>query len=706
MRPLTRILLTYAAVSGFALTQAGCTGAPTRGPMADGQVSAGSRARALPGDVALVPVRYEPKFESPPITAYTSETLKNAGIGVLGGAAVGAIAGCALGFAFGPLGIALCPYLAGMGAAGGAAGGGVVGAAAGAAEGAPKQETQAARAAVGPTMASLRLQQPLAEAVREATATATGHAPPLFAQMGPTSPQQRAAYNSLAPQGLQTVLETRVMRFGFDSVGGKDPDVALFIIARARLIDARSGKELWGREFAYLSRYTDLPTWAAQDSRLVKMEYERAHRALGERIAEEVFLVTAMGQLNARVLEPGQDYGACGLRAVSPRVQALSSTASPELAVVTGGSVDSLLPTLQWEPFIAPGATADQPPAATARYDLKIWRATPESTVGELVYQQNGIVGTSHTLMQPLQPGNTYLWSVRARSATPQAIYATRWSESRLPLYARRTELLVSVYASQPSLQREMRAAGFDVHSAVWSACALDFIPDRNYYRFTTPGQPETKDRQPPIPRIPPTVSQLETPHSRERLPQAPGPSARAATHAEAGEVAVTEAGLPKAGDRWVYQLTDRRRTIGNVTVEVVGADGRNVKERITREGYATFKAEREVQLAFSPPTFTPLITLPAGYGLTEFAAYFPPGTQLYVGQSWDHVAGRLTIPLTGVQTLVFRAGVVGQERVSVPAGQFETWRLNRSPSCSFPDKGFRQGVHTGPRRRCCVRSR
>ena len=99
---------------------------------------------------------------------------------------------------------------------------------------------------------------------------------------------------------------------------------------------------------------------------------------------------------------------------------------------------------------------------------------------------QSGITGLSHTLLQPLEPGTQYLWSVRARYAVHDTVYVTRWSESRLPLYAVRTGFLPSEYANRPGMPGKTGAAAPDLHSKLWSPCALDFIPDANYYRFNT----------------------------------------------------------------------------------------------------------------------------------------------------------------------------------------------------------------------------
>src|SRR5262249_14462427 len=158
---------------------------------------------------------------------------------------------------------------------------------------------------------------------------------------GPTAKGKQVDYKALASQGIEIVLEISVTRFGFDSAGGKDPDVALFMVVHARRVDALTGKELWNGHYVYLSRYAPLPVWAQGELARVKSEYTRAYRALGERIVEDVFLHTA-----ALPVE--------GMAAASsePRVGCSVQAGETEVADAT---VDSLQPTLRWKAFDFPG---------------------------------------------------------------------------------------------------------------------------------------------------------------------------------------------------------------------------------------------------------------------------------------------------------------------------------------------------------------
>jgi S1-C subfamily serine protease len=145
---------------------------------------------------------------------------------------------------------------------------------------------------------------------------------------------------------------------------------------------------------------------------------------------------------------------------------------------------------------------------------------------------------------------------------------------------------------------------------------------------------------------------------------------------APAGPSAPTSASLVKVGDRWVYRLSDRGRTLRNVTVQIAEVNGTRVREHITVQGFNAFVAEREVDATFNPLRFQPPAVLPGAYQLAEMAPYFPPGTQLTQGQKWKQLPGDFSVQPLGMKSLLSDVRVVKQERVNVPAGQFDAWKV------------------------------
>jgi hypothetical protein len=117
------------------------------------------------------------------------------------------------------------------------------------------------------------------------------------------------------------------------------------------------------------------------------------------------------------------------------------------------------------------------------------------------------------------------------------------------------------------------------------------------------------------------------------------------------------------------------------IDVAILETSAAGVKERVTREGYPAFQAERSVEANFNPVRFQQAVTLPGGYPLWEIAPYFPLGTQLSVGQSWGPISGEFNIPTFGKRTLATRASVVSRTKVRVPAGEFDAWRIETEPA-------------------------
>lgn len=131
-----------------------------------------------------------------------------------------------------------------------------------------------------------------------------------------------------------------------------------------------------------------------------------------------------------------------------------------------------------------------------------------------------------------------------------------------------------------------------------------------------------------------------------------------------------------KVGDRWIYRLSDRGRTLRNVTVEIAEIDGSRVRERVTVQGFNGYNAERDVETKFDPVRFVSPAVLPGGYQLAEMAPYFPADTKLNPGQTWKQLPSDFSVQPKGIQSLLSDARVVRRERVVVPAGSFDAWRI------------------------------
>lgn len=145
-----------------------------------------------------------------------------------------------------------------------------------------------------------------------------------------------------------------------------------------------------------------------------------------------------------------------------------------------------------------------------------------------------------------------------------------------------------------------------------------------------------------------------------------------------------------RAGDQWKYRLSDGRRTVSTIVITISETNGNKVKERITREGAKGFVVEREVEAIFNPSRFLDPVTLPGGYQLSELAPYFPHGTTLKTGQTWDDIPGDFQILIIGKRTLISRVKVEGKEQIRVPAGSFLAWRIVADVEEASGPQGYR----------------
>lgn len=80
--------------------------------------------------------------------------------------------------------------------------------------------------------------------------------------------------------------------------------------------------------------------------------------------------------------------------------------------------VDSLQPTLRWQPFPRQEDSDADKEGTLNRiedltYEVRLWK-TMTSSSGELVYARDGLKLPYHRLEEPLEPSTKYLWSARA----------------------------------------------------------------------------------------------------------------------------------------------------------------------------------------------------------------------------------------------------------------------------------------------------
>lgn len=173
-------------------------------------------------------------------------------------------------------------------------------------------------------------------------------------------------------------------------------------------------------------------------------------------------------------------------------------------------------------------------------------------------------------------------------------------------------------------------------------------------------------------------LAEVETARAQARVTfAAKEPAPKAAQPADAR---VQESSWLKRGDKWTYALTHQGRSIGMVTIQIDEATEKQAREQVTIDRFKSYTAARDIETAFQPVRFQAPIVLPGGYRLMEIAPYLPADTTLKPGETWRDITGEVVLLGHGRSTFSSNATVVKQERIRVPAGEFDTWRIETTP--------------------------
>ncbi|WIM05378.1 MAG: caspase family protein [Candidatus Nitricoxidivorans perseverans] len=172
------------------------------------------------------------------------------------------------------------------------------------------------------------------------------------------------------------------------------------------------------------------------------------------------------------------------------------------------------------------------------------------------------------------------------------------------------------------------------------------------------------------------------------RLKEVPKPTATVPAPASVPVPAATAkpvVGLPKAGDRWVYEVVDnyRKSVVATYAVRVQGVQDEAVAEIVTTE-LDTLVKERRYGLddVFGADTFR--VPGKADVQIVEFAPYALARNKFQPGRKWEGVIDYAGSPCAGTVT------VVGDEAVKTPAGEFPATRVRIDCRLSF---GLRFGL-------------
>jgi hypothetical protein len=227
------------------------------------------------------------------------------------------------------------------------------------------------------------------------------------------------------------LLETDVTDFGFRG-DGDDPDIAMYIRAKARLARMPIQKTLGESTFLFQSEPRKLNQWLDDGGKPLHAALDTLLRNLAREIVDRRLLHYPYGFLRGYGSSNDIEFELPGPSANSPG----KSITSPFF--IPTPTVDTLQPTLVWNAFRAPDETADAAKGMARSkilgYEVCIWRRyQPEQMTPQgCDHRHQGGTETSHTLEAPLLAGTRYLWSVRMRFKVDDDAYLTGWN--RIPL--------------------------------------------------------------------------------------------------------------------------------------------------------------------------------------------------------------------------------------------------------------------------------
>lgn len=396
--------------------------------------------------VAIVPAKFTPQINYHPFFA------KGRDVGAAKGAANGAVTGALWGIGAtggtGGFGAILLPFFIAGGAVLGGTGGGIGGALASV----PEENAKQIEEAVDNALVKLDIQGTMAEHILRSGNDFTKYKYTIFKGIGPGSREEISDYRNLNLEGIDIILEVSVISLGFKGGKGSNPSISFDMKVNVRAIDVTNVEEVYSEITEYVSRERRLSEWMENNAQEVQDEFEHCYQSLAEDIIEKIFLLYEFYVIPQR--DPSWH---CMLQPFYPELKyGFFSTKLkyPE--------VDSLQPTLKWEPFPREKDINEDKKGILTRineitYDLKIW-SEQDFIQDEPLYIRQGIERAEHKIEILLEQSKRYFWTFRAGFKLDGQYRVTKWAQSRIP----------------------------------WKGgdpCYFDYIPVTHYYRFKTPSK-------------------------------------------------------------------------------------------------------------------------------------------------------------------------------------------------------------------------
>jgi hypothetical protein len=398
--------------------------------------------------VLIVPAKFDPQIRY-------QHFAKGRDVGAVKGIGVGGLAGALVGASpvifFSILPAEIGQLLLSTFVTGGAVIGVTVGGIAGSLLAVPRKKAREIEEVADNAFGKLDCQGTLVDFVYMTGNNLTDYKYTISKGIGPDSQEEIPAYCNLNLEGIDIIIEVRVISLGFIGGNGSNPLISIDMNVNTRTINVTSGEEIGTELWHYVSRERPLSEWVENNSQLLHDELEHCYHSLAENIIEGTFLLYKFHVDSTR-----ERSKTCVLQPIYPEYRGEGSFGGglkyPE--------VDSLQPTLEWEPFPREKDINGDKNGMLNRideitYDLKIWKEQ-DFVQNEPLYTRQGIGSPKHKIEVLLEPSKKYYWTFRARFRLDDQYRVTKWAHSRLP-------------------------SGGE--------CNLNYIPATNYYRFKTPSE-------------------------------------------------------------------------------------------------------------------------------------------------------------------------------------------------------------------------
>lgn len=107
---------------------------------------------------------------------------------------------------------------------------------------------------------------------------------------GPVSLTDGRDYPTLSPNDTDIILKVDVNSLEFIGEKGKDPDTRFEMKVDINVIGAKSRKESYPGNFAYVSEERKFSDWTENNAQLLQNEFKHCYQTLSERIIKKIFL--------------------------------------------------------------------------------------------------------------------------------------------------------------------------------------------------------------------------------------------------------------------------------------------------------------------------------------------------------------------------------------------------------------------------------